>query len=222
MDERTIEVLADAEAVALRGAELIADCVRRGVAERGSFSLALSGGRTPQHMIELVSRQDVPWKSVTVFQVDERIAPYGDAHRNLTTLEHALPEAAIVSMPVEDDDLFAAADRYAALLPRSLDLVHLGLGADGHTASLVPGCAALGIRDRDVAISIEYHGRRRMTLTYPAIDRAREALFVVIGEDKAEALAQLMAGDLSMPAAHVRTPRQTVLADQEAASGLYS
>jgi 6-phosphogluconolactonase len=222
MVERTIEVLADAETVAARGAALIAERARVAVGDRGAFALALSGGRTPARMVELLAAEDVPWRALTVYQVDERIAPRGHADRNLMTLERALSEAAIVAMPVEDDDPAAAAARYAALLPASLDLVHLGLGTDGHTASLVPGCAALEIRDRDVAISIEYHGRRRMTLTYPAIDRAREALWIVTGEDKAEALAQLMTGDLSMPAAHVRTPRQLVLADQAAARGLYS
>lgn len=222
MVERRIEVLADPRAVARRGAEVIAECARRVVAARGAFSLALSGGRTPALMVEVLAGEDVPWDAVTVYQADERIAPRGDPDRNLTALESALSRARVVPMPVEDEDLAAAAARYGALLPTHLDLVHLGLGADGHTASLVPGCAALDIRDRDVAISIEYHGRRRMTLTYPAIDRAREALFVVTGADKAEAVAQLMAGDLSTPAAHVATPRQLVLADQAAARGLYS
>ena len=156
----------------------------------------------------------MPWDAVSVFQVDERVAPHGHEERNLTQIEAALTHAQIVPMPVEDEDLGAAAQRYAALLPDRLDLVHLGLGPDGHTASLVPNCGALAIRDRDVAISREYYGRRRMTLTYPAIDRAREVLWVVTGEDKAEALAQLLAGDEEIPAARVRTPVQTVLTDQ--------
>lgn len=216
---RTIDVLPDAEAVAARGAGLVANLARAAVAQRGAFTLALSGGRTPTRMLELLAAEDVAWEVVDVFQVDERIAPSGHADRNLTALERALPSARIHAMPVEDDDLVAAAARYAAQLPASLDLVQLGLGEDGHTASLVPGCAALEIRDRDVAISMEYHGRRRMTLTYPAIDRSHEALWIVTGTDKAVALARLMAGDLSLPAAHVRTPRQLVLADRAAAEG---
>ena len=156
----------------------------------------------------------MPWDAVSVFQVDERVAPHGHEERNLTQIEAALTDARILPMPVEDEDLGAAAERYAALLPDRLDLVHLGLGPDGHTASLVPNCGALLVRDRDVAISREYNGRRRMTLTYPAIDRAREVLWVVTGEDKAEALAQLLAGDEEIPAARVRTPVQTVLTDQ--------
>jgi 6-phosphogluconolactonase len=209
---REIEVLKDAAAVFRRGAELIAERVRSCVDERGAFSLALSGGRV-QPMLELLDKEDLPWETVDVFQVDERVAPHGDPERNLTQIEAALTQAKIVPMPVEDEDLGAAALRYAALLPDRLDLVHLGLGPDGHTASLVPNCGALAIRDRDVAISREYNGRRRMTLTYPAIDRAREVLWVVAGDDKAEALAQLLSGDEEIPAARVRTPGQTVLTD---------
>ena len=125
---------------------------------------------------------DVPWEAVDVFQVDERIAPQ-ESSRIATSRcsRQTLPDARIHAMPVEEEDLGGAAARYAAMLPERLDLVHLGLGPDGHTASLVPNCGALGMRDRDVAISREYNGRRRMTLTYPAIDRAREVLWVVDG-----------------------------------------
>jgi 6-phosphogluconolactonase len=212
---RTIEVLPDEEAVARRAAGFICERVRTGVEERGSFSLALSGGRSPERMLEFLHDElDVPWDAVDVYQVDERIAPRNHPDRNLALLEATLPDARIHAMPVEEEDLAAATARYAALLPDQLDLVHLGLGPDGHTASLVPNCGALRVRDRDVAISREYNGRRRMTLTYPAIDRAREVLWVVTGEDKAEALARLLAKDEEIPAARVRTPVQTVLTDQ--------
>jgi 6-phosphogluconolactonase len=219
--ERTIEVFADAEEVARRAAAFIAERARAGVARHRAFSLALSGGRTPARMIELLGAEDVPWDSVDVFQVDERIAPDGHPDRNLTLLEATLPASRIHAMPV-NEEFTVAADRYAASLPDHLGLVHLGLGADGHTASLVPGCAALAIRDRDVALSIEYHGRRRMTLTYPPIDRAREALWVVTGEDKRGALKLLLDGDPAIPAAHVLTPRQIVLADRASAPLTYS
>jgi 6-phosphogluconolactonase len=210
-----VEVLPDEDAVARRAAELICERVRAGVEERGSFSLALSGGRSTARMLEFLHNElDVPWEAVDVYQVDERIAPRSHPDRNFALLEATLPDARIHAMPVEEEDLAAAAERYAAVLPDRLDLVHLGLGPDGHTASLVPNCGALRVRDRDVAISREYNGRRRMTLTYPAIDRAREALWVVTGEDKAEALARLLAGDDEIPAARVRTPVQTVLTDQ--------
>ena len=157
-------------------------------------------------MIAMLAEEEVPWDDVEVFQTDERIAPHDDPGRNLTLLEQMLPSAHIHAMPVEEEDVVAAAREYAAELPERLDLVHLGLGTDGHTASLVPGCAALDIRDRDVAISIEYHGRRRMTLTYPAIDRARQVVWLVVGEDKREALRQLLNGDPTIPASHVESP----------------
>lgn len=210
-------MLADAEAVARRAAAIVADCIRTGTADHGSFTVALSGGRTPARMVALLGGEDVPWGAVTVYQVDERIAPHGHADRNLTALERELPRARVVPMPVEDSNLGAAALRYAALLPERLDLVHLGLGSDGHTASLVPGCAALEIRDRDVAISIEYHGRRRMTLTYPAIERADEVLWVVTGADKRDALRMLLADDPSIPASRVSAARQRIVADRAAA-----
>ena len=217
MVSRKIEVLPDAEVVSRRAAAFIAERARHGIAERGAFSLALSGGRTPARMVGLLAREDVAWDAVDVYQVDERIAPHNDPERNLTLLEQMFPVGCVHPMPVEDEDLPAAAARYAAELPPRLDLVHLGLGTDGHTASLVPGCPALDIRDRDVALSIEYHGRRRMTLTYPALDRAREAVWVVIGEDKRDGMRRLLAGDLSLPASHVETPVQTVFADRAAA-----
>jgi 6-phosphogluconolactonase len=207
-----VEVLEDAEAVFRRAATFIAERIRSCVDERGAFSLALSGGRV-QPMLELLDAEAVPWEAVSIFQVDERVAPHGHEERNLTQIEAALTNARIAPMPVDDEDLGAAALRYAAQLPDRLDLVHLGLGPDGHTASLVPNCGALRVRDSDVAISREYNGRRRMTLTYPAIDRAREALWVVTGADKAEALAQLLSGDEEIPATRVRTPVQTVLTD---------
>jgi 6-phosphogluconolactonase len=211
---REVVVLPSEEEVARHAAHFICERVRIGVDERGSFSLALSGGRTPARMLELFGdEEDVPWGAVDVYQTDERICALGDPDRNLSLLEEALPKARIHPMPVDDEDVAAAGQRYAAELPDRLDLVHLGLGEDGHTASLVPNCGALKIRDRDVAISREYNGHRRMTLTYPAIDRAREVLWVVTGDDKIEALEQLLSGDESIPAARVRTPAQTVMTD---------
>jgi 6-phosphogluconolactonase len=207
-------VLPSDEDVAQRAASLICERACEGVAERGTFSLALSGGRTPARMLELLGKaKDVPWEAVDVFQVDERIVPRDHPDRNLNLLEKALPKARIHPMPVEEEDLVAAGARYAESLPDRLGLVHLGLGDDGHTASLVPNCGALQVRDRDIAISREYEGCRRMTLTYPAIDRAREVVWLVTGEDKAEALEKLLSGDDSIPAARVSTPVQTVLTD---------
>ncbi len=213
-------MLPDAGAVAARGAAIVAERARAAIAKRGRFALALSGGRTPWLMVAALGDEDVPWAQVAIFQVDERCAPDGNPERNLTQLLAALPrsaDAADVQAMTVTGDLEAAAAEYAARLPDRLDLVHLGLGVDGHTASLVPGDPVLDDRDRDVAPTEPYQGRRRLTLTYPALDRAREALWLVTGEDKRGALGRLLAEDASIPAARVGTPVQLVLADAAAA-----
>jgi 6-phosphogluconolactonase len=222
-------VLADADAVAAEGARAIAAEVRAGVAARGRFTLALSGGRTPWAMLRALAGEDLPWAAVHVVQVDERIAPPGDPDRNLSHLrdsliDHApLPEGNLHAMPVEEEDAGEAARRYARTLetvagsPAVLDLVHLGLGSDGHTASLVPRDPVLDVADRDVAPTGVYQGRRRLTLTYPALDRARRILWLVTGGEKAKALRRLLAADSSIPAGRVRQDRATVMADRSAA-----
>jgi 6-phosphogluconolactonase len=226
-----IEVLTDPSAVALRAAALVASEMRAAVAARGRFVGAVSGGRTPRLMLRALAGEDVPWEAVQLFQVDERAAPAGHEDRNLTQLVAALggvpglDPSRVHAMPVEDADLRAAAARYAEALrgaagsPPVLDLVTLGLGPDGHTASLVPGDPVLGVADADVAVTAApYQGRIRMTLTFPALDRARRVLWVVTGADKAGALARLRAGDPGIPAGRVRADRATVLADAAAAT----
>ena len=223
MVERELEVLADADAVARRAASFVAASTRAATDRPEAFSFAVSGGRTPWLMFGYLAAEDVPWDRVAIWQVDERIAPLGDPDRNLTSLLASLPETArdsVRPMPVEADDLEAAVAEYAAALPAVFDLVHLGLGDDGHTASLVPGDPVLEIRGRLVAISGEYRGRRRMTLTYPALERAALVLWLVTGADKATPLRKLLDGDRSMPAGRVAAPRQRVLADRAAAADL--
>ncbi len=225
------EILVDADAVAQQAATTIAAQARDSVAARGRFVLAVSGGRTPWQMLRALAEEDVPWKNVEIVQVDERIAPAGDPDRNLTHLQESLLTHAplraeqIHAMPVESPDLIAAAARYAAQVqqiagtPAVLDLVHLGLGPDGHTASLVPGDPVLGVTDVDVSLTGVYQGRRRMTLTYPILNRARRILWVVTGTDKVEPLVRLRAADPSIPAGRVDQQNAELLADRDAARG---
>ena len=227
------EVLTDAEAVAQRAAVLIAEAARAAVAARGRFLVAVSGGHTPWRMLRAFAREAVPWEHVHVLQVDERVAPAGDPDRNLTHLQESLLQAPLRSeqlhaMPVEEQNLTAAAARYVAVirslagLPPVLDLVHLGLGPDGHTASLVPGDPVLEVTDADVALTGIYQGRRRMTLTYPILNRARRILWLVTGAEKADMLLRLRAGDESIPAGRVRRDRALILADLPAVGQLAS
>jgi len=224
-----IEILADAEAVAREAAKLIAAEARAAVAARGRFVMAVSGGHTPWQMLRALAKEEVPWKSVHVVQVDERVAPAGDPDRNLTHLRESLLEHAplhaeqIHAMPVESEDLDDAAKRYAKTLqeiagsPPVLDLAHLGLGPDGHTASLVPGDPVLNVTDADVALTGTYQNRRRMTLTYPMLNRARRILWLVTGADKVNALARLREGDTSIPGGRIQQDHAVVLADRAAA-----
>jgi 6-phosphogluconolactonase len=216
-----VEILADPEAVARAGAAFVAAQARAAVASREAFACAVSGGSTPWLMFSHLRSEDVPWAGVTIYQVDERVAPEDDPDRNLAHLRDALGDAParIVPMPVEDPDHEAAAARYAAALPDRFDLVHLGLGDDGHTASLVPGDPILEVSDRDVAVTGEYRGRRRMTLTYPGLARADQLLWLVTGAAKAEPLARLRAGDGSIPASGVEARASLVIADRPAAGG---
>jgi len=228
------EVLPDAEKVAQRATAVLVEATRAAVAARGRFLLALSGGRTPAMMLQALSEEDLPWKVVHVYQVDERIAPADNPQRNLTQLREKLldhipiPAGNVHTMPVEEEDLAAASARYARELekyagsPAILDLVHLGLGADGHTASLVPGDPVLDIADRDVATTGPFAGRRRMTLTFPVLNRARSVLWVVTGKGKAKVVPRLSARDRSIPAGCVRSADAVLLADEAAASGLAS
>ena len=225
-----IEVLADVQEVAIAAACLVAKRARQAVAARGHFVAALSGGSTPWKMLAELAKQDVPWDKLHIAQVDERVAPAGDADRNLTHLYQSLldhtpiPREQIHAMPVEDDDLPAACVRYAETLagiagtPPVLDLVHLGLGPDGHTASLVPEDAVLEVDDVDVSRAGPYQGRMRMTLTYPIINRAREVLWLITGDNKTPMLNRLKAADRQIPAGRVTQANAVVFADQ-AASG---
>jgi 6-phosphogluconolactonase len=223
------EVLIDADAVARRAAAVIAAGAREAVAARGRFVLAVSGGHTPWVMLRALAGEDVPWHGVHLVQVDERVAPAGHPDRNWTHLHESLLDRAPLppdqahAIPVESPDLAAAAAQYAEVLgqiagePPALDLVHLGLGPDGHTASLVPGDPVLDVNDADVALTGAYQGRHRLTLTYPILNRSRRVLWVVTGPEKAAMLGRLWTGDVSIPAGRVSRDRALVLADRAAA-----
>jgi 6-phosphogluconolactonase len=224
-----IRVLADADSAAREAATVIAAEAREAVAARGRFIMAVSGGHSPWLMLRALANEQVPWRGIYVVQVDERVAPAGHPDRNLTHLRESLLEHApiewdqIYAMPVESPDLEAAAVRYAFTLrdiagvPPALDLVHLGLGPDGHTASLVPGDPVLEVTDTDVAMTSVYQGRRRMTLTFPILNRSRILLWLVTGSDKVGMLERLRNGDPSIPAGRIRSDNALVFADLAAA-----
>jgi len=210
----SIEVLDDADRVAHRAAAFVAAEARAAVSARGRFVLAVSGGTTPWQMLRALADEDVPWSGFHIVQVDERVAPPGDTDRNLThlrasLLEHApLPAGQIYPMPVEDSDLADAAARYAKTLEQLA----------GSPPVLIPGDPVLDVHDADVATTGVYQGRRRVTLTYPLLNRARRILWLVTGGNKAEMLRRLREADSSIPAGRVRNPDMVVLADRAAAA----
>ncbi len=224
-----LEVAGTPEALAERAADVLADLLRATVRERGRATVAVSGGRTPGAMLAALAARTVPWEHVHVLQVDERIAPEGDPDRNLGLLRERFldrlpgPAPTLHAMPVTAGDPDEAAARYAARLvelagdPPVLDVVQLGMGADGHTASLVPGDPVLEVTDREVAATGTYQGRRRLTATFPLLARARQRLWLVSGADKAAALARVRAGDRALPAARLPQRAARWLVDRAAA-----
>ena len=229
-----LEVFDDPDAVARAAASTIAADARTAVAARGLFTMAVSGGHTPWAMLRDLANEQVPWDNVHVFQIDERIAPAGDPDRNLTHLRESLlshaplkPEQ-IHAMPVEMPDLEAAAKAYSQTLrefagsPPTLDLAHLGMGPDGHTASLVPDDPVLNITDADVGFTGMYMGRRRMTLTYPVLNRSRRILWLIAGAEKVTMLPRLLDGDTSIPSGRISREQALVLADRAAAAKVQS
>jgi len=218
-----LEVAGDEKAASRRAAELIAAAGAEAAAERGRFAFAMSGGRSPWAMLAILGEsEEMPWDRTELFQVDERVAAPGDEARNLTHMVLGLSmdhQATLRPMPVTQRDLDTAARDYEAQLPDRFDLVHLGLGPDGHTASLVPGDPVLDVTDRRVAMTeTTYQSHRRMTLTYPALNTARRIVWLVTGPDKPEALQKLLAGDESIPAGRVRNEQMVVVADEAAAN----
>jgi len=227
-----IEVLANDDAVAKAAAGVIAAEARAAVAARGIFTLAVSGGKTPWAMLKDLASEEVPWSQVHVFQIDERIAPEGDPDRNLTHLHESLignapiPKENIHAMPVNAADPAEGAKEYEQTLqefcgnPPTLDMAHLGLGPDGHTASLIPGDPVLGVVDRDVALTGVYQDRNRMTLTYPMINRSRKILWLATGAAKVPMIVRLQAADPTIPGGRIAQEQALLLTDTAAAAGL--
>jgi 6-phosphogluconolactonase len=217
-----VQVFDTLDDLSTAAARYVVGTAREAVQASGAFHFAVSGGRSPWQMFAKLTGMDMPWDNTVIWQVDERVAPADDPDRNLAHLRQSLAgrSTEILPMPVEDTDLDAAARAYGEELPARLDLVHLGIGPDGHTASLVPGDAVLEVTDRPVAVTAgEYQGRRRMTLTYPGLARARQLLWLVTGEDKRDALDKLLAGDPSIPAGRVVAEASLVMADRAAHPG---
>ena len=227
-----IEVLNNPDMVAQKAASIIAREAREAVALRGCFIIAVSGGKTPWKMLRALADENVPWEGIHILQVDERLAPYGHPDRNMTHLRESLSSVVpllagrIHAMPVEENDPEAAADSYAQTIreiagsPAIIDLIHLGLGPDGHTASLIPGDPVLEVNNKDVALTGIYQGRQRLTLTYPIINRAGRILWVITGSEKSEMLKRLTDNDLSIPAGRVSQDNAIVLADIDAATSI--
>jgi 6-phosphogluconolactonase len=208
----------DPAALAKAAAAYVAERARTSQARGATFTFALSGGKSPWAMFETLAHDDVDWGATRIYQVDERVVREDNDARNLKSLRAALQgtNAPIVAMDVEADDLEDACWSYASLLPERFDLVHLGLGPDGHCASLVPGDPVLDLTDQLVALSGPYQDTMRMTLTYPALARADQLLWLISGADKREALAKLLASDPTIPAGRVVAGASLVMADRAA------
>lgn len=219
----TIEVV-ETEQMTARAADVFAAGIRAAVELRGTCVLALSGGSTPAAVFAALATRDLPWEHVVITQVDERIAPNGHPDRNLTGQQAAFEGLPVRWLPLRVDgpeldgslqDLIEVAGE-----PPILDVVHLGLGSDGHTASLVPGDPVLDVLDQEIAITNEYQGRQRMTFTRAALNRSRLVVWLVVGADKAEPLAALARNDQSIPASLLDLPNSLILADTAAAAAL--
>ena len=225
------ELFPTADQVAAGAAAYLEHEIREALVHHPSYSLAISGGRTPWEMLKILSKADLPWQRVNLFQVDERVAPDGHADRNLTQLFQAIAGTPMVTqlrifpMPVLAEDLEEGCREYTQVLDevtegKGLDLIHLGLGSDGHTASLVPGDGVMDVQDRLVSCTQNlYQGRIRMTLTYPLLNSAKQLLWIVTGSEKKEMVQRLLQQDPSIPAGSIRQENALLMVDQAAMEG---
>ena len=218
----------NAAAAARDAAEFIAERLAQAVEMRGRASFAVSGGRSPWPMFEHLASQDVDWSAVHVFQVDERLVPVDHAERNWkrfleNTLAHRIADANRHPMPVEIENHELAIGRYTrelsefAGVPPALDVVHLGIGEDGHTASLFVDDSLLGDTRHWVGVSRVYQGYRRLTLTLPVLNCARAIVWFAVGASRRTILTRLHDDDPEIAASHVRRDRATCFTDKDAA-----
>lgn len=222
-----LHVQSSADAAARKAAQIIADLLNKALSSRPMATVAFSGGSTPNRMFQYLAQQQIDWSRVEIFQVDERIAPAGDPARNIAALQQHLldhidiPEQQVFTIPVEASDLDESLESYASQLktaagnPPHLDIVHLGLGDDGHTASLPPGDDVLN-SGRLVDICADFNGYRRITLTFPVLDQANSIVWLVAGADKALMLGRLLARDVEIPAGRVSQGRAILVSDEAA------
>jgi 6-phosphogluconolactonase/glucosamine-6-phosphate isomerase/deaminase len=215
-----IVVAPDSHAAAVEAATWIARQLHNAVSRRGMATVAFSGGSTPALMLGALADLPVPWEATTVFQVDERVAPDGDPDRNATLLDGLRPHRPTIwLMPVNAGDLNSAREAYAARLPDRLDVVHLGVGDDGHTASWPPGDPVIDDRGM-VAMSGEYKGRVRMTLTVHTVNAARRRLVLATGSAKAPIIERWLLHDPVLPVNRVVRTGTVVVLDTDAAARL--
>ena len=228
----TLEIFNNSDEVAEKAAQYIEEKIRTAILTKGSFTMAISGGKTPWQMLKILAKAKLRWEKVFLFQVDERVAPDGNEERNLTQLFKSIEGSGIMTrinvfpMHVISENLEEETKAYAEAIEKvaengELDLIHLGMGSDGHTASLIPGDSVCEVAGAAIAMTTQpYQGRMRMTMTYPLINRAKEILWLVTGEEKAEMLQRLLQQDPSIPAGKVNPTHATIFADKAAAKNL--
>ena len=226
-----LEVFPTPEAVAQKATKIIAELAQERIRSTGTFLFAMSGGTTPWKVLRQLADTTLTWEAIELFQVDERIAPAGDPQRNLTKINENLLnpiaplQAQVHAIPVELSPPESAAEKYAQSLrercgnPPILDLIHLGLGEDGHTASLLPGDPARKSL-APVTVTMQYQSLRRITMTYPTLNAARQRLWIITGARKRSMLERLYHDDSRIPAGLVERRNSIILADKEAAGKL--
>ncbi len=235
--QRQVEILPDRSAIVTRALEIVLEVYKRAIARDGKFTIAVAGGSTPKPLYELLATQPLDWSKVHVFWGDERYVPVSDPQSNEGMTRKAwldrvaIPAENIHAIPTYDSDPADAAQRYQqhiqgffGIWPSEfpkLDLVLLGIGDDGHTASLFPGTRALTVLDRLVTFG-QKDSQPRVTFTATLINKADTILFLVDGIGKANALKAIMAADgdaNTYPARLIRT-ESIWLVDQIAASAI--